>query len=284
MRKIFTSVSILLLSLSTFAQLKTPSASPSISIKQEIGLTSVELSYSRPSVKDRAIFGAIVPYGEVWRTGANACTKITFADDIEFGGHPVPKGTYSIYTIPNKDKWTVILNLNTKLWGAGGYSEKEDFLRFDIVPEHTKKVTETFTIDTDNYTANSTDLVIKWEHVLLRIPMQMDTDSKVFTQIRKLLIESKEEQKAGTYYKAAMYYYDKKVNMDQALQWMDKAVAKNPTAFWYQYFYAEMLLDKGKKDKANSVATSALEMAKKSEQGDYGYIAKLNLLLQKING
>ena len=265
------------------AQIKIPNASPLSKVQQEIGLTQVTIEYSRPMLKGRKIFGAVVPYGEIWRTGANAATTLEFESDLTLNGIPVPKGKYALYTLPGKKEWTVILSINTKLWGAGGYLKLNDFTRFTVQPETTESPIETFTIDLRNFTENSAELVIEWEKTRLRIPIGLDTDSKVFKQIREQLLSSNAQNKAADYYNAAMYYYTKKLNMNQALQWMQKAVTMKPGAFWYQYFYAEMLAHEEQLEKAKKMALEAKEKAQISSTGDYGYIAKINLLLNQIN-
>src|SRR5665811_295946 len=129
------------------AQVQAPSPSPTATLKQEVGLTDIEITYSRPGVKDRTIFGELVPYDQFWRTGANATTKVSFSDDVMIGGKKLEKGTYSLFTYPGKDEWTVIFSNSMSLPGADGYDKSNDAVRIQVKPEDHPTKLETFTID-----------------------------------------------------------------------------------------------------------------------------------------
>lgn len=264
------------------AQVNIPSASPLVQVSQNIGLVNVKLEYSRPGVKEREIFGSLIPFGKVWRTGANSATKISFNDVIWINGKEVPAGDYAIYTIPQEKEWTVILSKNTKLWGAAGYDIKDDQLRFTLIPEKTKSNNETFTIDFENFTSESGDLIIKWADLKLRLNVKVDTESKVYASIKKQLIDSKEKQEVATYFNAAMYYYDRNKDLDQALVWMNTAVEMRPEAFWYKYFQAELLAHMNKNAEAKEAVSIALKMANSNLPNDYDYAAKCEILLNTL--
>src|SRR5471030_1377821 len=146
-----------------------PEASSTQTIIQDFGLGKVTITYSRPNVKGRLIFGGINPYGQVWRTGANAATTINFTENVIVEGHSVPAGTYSLFTIPDKDMWTVILNKTVKQWGAYSYDAAQDFLRFQEKPIYLDEKRETFTIQFANATTKSSDLYLVWDHTAVAI-------------------------------------------------------------------------------------------------------------------
>src|ERR1700709_2509260 len=164
-----------------------PEASPTQTIIQDFGLGKVTITYSRPSVKGRVIFGGINPYGQVWRTGANAATVITFSENVIIEGHSVPAGSYSLFTIPEKDMWTVILNKTVKQWGAYSYKEADDFLRFQVKPIYLDEKRETFTIQFANETTKSSDLHLVGDHTAVYIHLQTDDDSQITANIEELM-------------------------------------------------------------------------------------------------
>ena len=182
---------------SSFAQqLQMPQASPSAKISQKVGLTDVTVDFSRPSTKGRKIFGELVPYGEIWRTGANGATILTFSTEVIIGGQKVPAGSYALYSIPGKASWTMILSKNTKLWGAIGYNQSEDQLRFTVTPSKTSKKYESFEISFNNLTDNSADLSVKWEQTRVDFTIATEVDPIVMADIRKQVIRS-EERRVG---------------------------------------------------------------------------------------
>src|SRR5688500_15374787 len=157
---------LLLLQVGNGQDLKVPTLSPLTEISQEVGLTQVKLSYSRPSAKGRKVFGELVPFNEVWRTGANASTKLTFAQDVKIEGNSLKAGTYALYTIPGEKEWTVIIHTNTRHRSLAGdvYKPSEDAFRFTVKPQKTNKFIETFTIGFDDITTNSANLALSWEN------------------------------------------------------------------------------------------------------------------------
>ena len=251
------------------AQLKTPAPSPVASSTQEVGLSKVELNYSRPSSKGRKIFGDLVRFGEMWRTGANAATKVTFGDDAMVGpaNSKLLKGTYALYTIPNKDKWTIIFYTNTSYWGTPNenYKEEEVAAKFDVPVVKLNDAVETFTIGVNNLRNNGADIEISWENTKIVVPFKFDTDAKVMADIKSQM----DGPSAGTYYAAARYYLDEKKDMNQALEWVNKALEKGGDKFWILRVKALILAELGKYGDAIKVAEASTELAKKEGNADY---------------
>ena len=180
---LFRLLTLSLLALPTVAQIQKAPLSPRARVEQQLGLAQVTLDYGRPGVKGRTIFGALEPYGRVWRTGANASTKLGFDREVRFGDQLVPAGTYGLYTIPERKSWTIILNRNAKLWGAGGYDPAQDQVRIEVPIERRKELQETLSIDFEGFHANGGDLVISWEKTRVRVPLFVDSDEQVLTAI-----------------------------------------------------------------------------------------------------
>ncbi|MCC6412546.1 MAG: DUF2911 domain-containing protein [Saprospiraceae bacterium] len=256
-----------LLTFTVNAQIKTPQPSPLAKISQEVGLSKVDVEYSRPSAKGRKIFGELVPFGEMWRTGANASTKVTFGDDVKIGGTTVTKGTYALYVTPNMKDWSVIFYKNTSFWGVPG----KDFNEADVAAKVTVPVTtlaenvESFTINVDNLRNSSFDLVIEWEKSRVSVPVMMDTDTKVMADIKSQM----EGPSASTYYQSARYYYEEKKDMNMALAWVQMALDKGGEKFWIVRQKALILAELGRYKDAIATAERSTELAKAEGNGDY---------------
>ncbi len=262
-------ISMLLLSAFTLKaqQIQMPQASPAAKISQKIGLADVTVEYSRPSTKGRKIFGELVPYGEVWRAGANAATIITFSTDVTIEDRDVPAGSYALYAIPDKNQWTIILSKNTKLWGAVGYSKEDDLIRFDVKPGKTGQKYETMEINFVNMTDTGADLAIKWENTRVRFHIDTEVDSIVMEQIRELVLEN-DPQNPGLYYQAANYYFTNNKDMNQAYEWINKSVADDPK-YWTMHLKAKIELALNKKNDAIESARKSMEMAREAKNPDY---------------
>jgi len=263
------------------AQITRPPASPLSIVQQQVGLSQITIEYSRPGVKGRQIFGGLVPYGRVWRTGANASTKITLSSDATFDGQPVPAGTYAIYTIPRESSWTFILSTNTSLWGAGGYDEAEDLMRTDVPVRRLAEPVETFTIDLQRFTSEGADLRLRWADVEVSVPVGVESDAIVFRQIEEHVIDAAGEVDANTYFTAASFYAEKDHELEQAAAWMEEAVERQPQAFWMIYARAELAESMGDVALAEEWASRALEAARAAD-ADYGYVARSEMLLEKL--
>ncbi len=245
-------------------QLKIPAPSPTQTIKQEFGISSIELTYSRPNMRGRKIFGDLVPYGKLWRTGANAATRIKFADDVSVGGVAVKAGEYALYTIPNQNEWEVVLNKGINNWGIDGYKESEDVARFKVKAMNAPMQAETFTMQFVNIMPSSADLRIVWDKTAVQVPITTDVDTKVMAQINNIM--SKDNR---PYFQSAMYYMETGKDLKQALAWFDKAVEQNPNAFWVHHQRAKALAKLGRKDEAKTTALKSIELAKKQNNDDY---------------
>ena len=203
----------LLFSHNSFAQL-TPAPSSTQTIIQDFGLGKITLTYSRPNVKGRKIFGYTEPYNAVWRTGANAATKITFTDDVTLEGHKVAAGTYGLFSIPGEDEWTIILSKTAKQWGAYDYNAADDYLRFTVKAVKIKENVETLTLQFTNVFPNSADLNLLWEHTALVIHLTTDIDARVMARIDSAMQTAKKP-----YYDAIIYYWNNNKDMTKALPW-----------------------------------------------------------------
>ncbi|MFT5891186.1 MAG: tetratricopeptide (TPR) repeat protein [Dokdonia sp.] len=277
-------ITLCFLSVTSNAQIKKPSLSPKIVTQQQVGLANFTLEYGQPNTQGRTVFGALIPYNKLWRTGANASTKITIDREVTFAGTPIPAGTYGLYSIPTEKEWTIILSKNSKLWGAGGYNETEDFVRFKVPSIPLEDAVETFTIHFENFNTNGGDLIIAWENTKINIPVYVDSDKAIFEEIEAKITNATEDITAATYFDAAQFYYLKNKQLDKAVTWFDKAIEMRPNAFWYVYYRGELALQLKDTKTAKVYATRCLEAAKKSTSSDYGYIAKATLLLEKIEG
>jgi len=238
-----------------------PQASPLASIKERVGVTDVSVEYSRPSARERKIFGGLVPYGAVWRTGANAATKMTFSTDVKLGGAAVPAGTYALFTIPGEAEWTVILSKVSDEWGSYTYNQKDDQARVKVKPVATAEPLETMTIGVQDMRAGKANLVIAWEKT--KVPIEIDTDvvAKVKPQIEAAMAGSGEKP----YFPAAMFYYENDLDMKLAKEWIEAAAKKQPDAVWLIYRKGLILKKAGDKEGAIAAAKQALELASKEE-------------------
>ncbi len=274
MQRILTLV-ILLFSIPivSIAQVKMPAPSPTQTLKQDFGLSSIELTYSRPSAKDRKIFGDLVPYNKVWRTGANAATKIIFKDAVELGGKKVDTGTYVLYSIPGVDSWEIIINKGLSNWGTDGYKESEDVARFKVSPMKLKNRAETFTMQFSNIMAESCNLDIMWDKTIVSIPVTVNIKDKVRAQLNAALQTDKKP-----YWQAAQFFYEYDKNLPKALEYVTKATEANDKAFWIFIYKAKIQHDMGDNAGAMESSKKSLDLAKAAKNDDY---IKMNMDLQK---
>jgi hypothetical protein len=246
------------------AQLKTPAPSPTQTIKQDFGLSSMELTYSRPGVKGRKVYGDLVPFGKVWRTGANNATTITFADEVTIGGTKVPAGKYGILTIPDKKEWTIILTKQLDVTSPAAYKQDQDVVRVTAEAMRTDADIETFTMQFANVKPTSCDLQLSWERTTVSLPISTDIDTKVMAQIDQLMNKDNHP-----YFNAAMYYMDNGKDLKQALAWFDKAVELQPTAFFIHHQRANCLAKLGRKEEARAAAEKSKALAIEAKNDDY---------------
>ncbi len=246
------------------AQIRMPAPSPTQTIKQDFGLSAIELTYSRPGVKGRKIFGELVPYGQMWRTGANGATRIKFGDDVTIGGQDVKAGEYALYTIPNQAEWEVILNKGIDNGGLAGYKPEDDIIRFKVKPASIPTPVETFTMEFGEVKPASTELQLKWENTAVNIPITTALDSKVMAQINDVMNKDNKP-----YYQSALYYAENGKDLKQAVTWFDKAIEQNPKGYWIYHQKANALVKMGKKDEAKMAAQKSMDVARQEKNDDY---------------
>src|SRR6185312_1252341 len=244
-----------------------PAASQHAVVKQRVGLTDVELDYSRPNKNDREIFGSLVPYGKLWRTGANAVTKIKFSKPVTLGGKEVPAGEYALFTIPTENEWTIIVSKDAKVQSAADYKQENDAARLTAKPEPFPVAIETFTIALADVKGASATLNFLWDKT--RVPVKLTTDD--VEQVSKQLdaaVSAGTPLDARTAYQAAAFYYDNNKDMNQASKWIDQALAKSPDAYFMHYKKAQIQARLGNKNEAIASAQKAIEILKKDRAPD----------------
>jgi tetratricopeptide (TPR) repeat protein len=268
---------VALLSVELNAQVTMPAPSPTQSIRQDFGLGRVELTYSRPSIKGRKVFGTnseLAPLGKLWRTGANASTKLRFTDNVSVGGKSLDTGTYVLYTIPNKDSWVIILNKGLTNSGADGYKETEDVVRFNAPVVANRNHTESFTIQFADVKNESLNLQLMWGNTLVNVPVTTNIKDRLRTQLEAALkTERKPFQQAATFY----YEWDK--NYTKALENVNKGIEANPKSFPLYLLKARIEKDMGNSAAAKASVNKTVELATEAKNADYVRMA--NELLQK---
>lgn len=262
MKKLFVLVAMAI-SVQVAAQgIKTPAPSPKQTVKQEFGLSTIEVEYSRPSKKGRVVFGDLVPYGAMWRTGANAQTLITFGDDVNFGGKAVKAGKYSLITIPGTSEWEVILA--TPETSVFNYKAENDVVRVKAKAQTLPFEIETFTIMLDDVSSTSLNLGMMWSNQYVSLPITVDIDTKVMAQIDNAM-----NKDTRPYFQAASYYFENGKDIAKALEWANKAVEAQPTAYWVAHLKAKIQAKMGDKAGAKASAMKSIELAKEAKNNDY---------------
>ncbi len=249
------------------AQVKLPAPSPGQTIKQDFGMSSIELTYSRPSLRGRKMIGDADPFNVVWRTGANAATRIRFNDPVDINGNKVDSGTYVIYTIPQKEgDWTFILNRGIHNSGVDGYKESEDVFRTKARTVYDMPRLETFTMEFSDVKPESCQLRIMWDNYALFVPIKTDVKEKVRAQIEAGLKTDKQP-----YWAAAQFYAEYDHNNKLALEMIDKAIAQNAKSnpFYMVHYKAKIQKDLGDKAGAIATANESIKMAKEAKNDDY---------------
>jgi hypothetical protein len=251
-----------------------PQPSTTTTIKQDFGMGSVELTYSRPNAKGRRIFGDLVPYDKLWRTGANAATKLVFSDPVEIGGKRLDSGTYVLYTIPGLDNWEIIINKGIKNWGTEGYKESEDVCRFKVESQKIKNKLETFTMQFADVKPESCGLHIMWAKTEVVITITQNTLKE------KLRVSIEEGMKTDKkpYWQAAQFYNEYDNNLTKALDNCTKAIEGNDKAYWMWLYKAKIQKELGDKEGALVSSKRSSELAKEAKNEDY---VKMNEDLQK---
>ncbi len=268
-----------LLTLLTFAfmamnaQVKMPAPSSTQTIKQDFGMGTIELTYSRPGAKGRKIFGDLVPFNKIWRTGANAATIIRFSEPVEIKGKRIDTGSYALYTIPGAESWEIILNKGIKNWGVDGYKETDDVVRIKVDPIKTESKIETFTMQFTDIKPESCELHIMWEKTAVAIPITANIKDKIKAQLDAALQGEKKP-----FWQAAQFYNEYENNNSKALEYVTKALEVTPDAYWMWIYKAKIQQAMGDKAAAMISSKKSLELATKEKNEDY---IKMNEELMK---
>jgi hypothetical protein len=239
-----------------------PRVSQKASVKQTVGLTDVAISYCRPGVKGRVIWGGLVPYDKIWRTGANEATTISFSTDVKVDGQSLAAGTYSLHTIPGKEEWTVIFNKKAEQWGSYEYDASQDAIRIKIKPQEGAHQ-ELMTFSFPDVQPSSAVVELSWEKVRIPFKVEVDTVTLAMANIRKAL--AGEVKEWGVPYRAADFAHTASLdNKDEAMKWIDQSIALKET-YWNLRLKAAMLAKAGKKSEAIAVAEKAVKIGKENK-------------------
>ena len=267
MKKIILLVFAVAISVTANAQIKTPAASPAQKIEQTVGLTDVTLEYSRPHKKDRDIFGGLVPFDKLWRTGANKNSHITFSDDVEIGGGTLKAGTYAIFTIPRIGTWEVMFYTDTENWGTPENWDASKVAATIIVKSSELPMTmESFTMMFNDVKSDSADLSIMWDKTMVNVPIKFGTDKAVSASIDQVM----SGPSSGDYYSAAVFYLESGKDINKAKTWIDKAISmREKPAFWYHRQQSLIYAKSGDKEGAIKAANTSLKLATEAGNNDY---------------
>lgn len=250
-----------------FSQIQLPAASPSAVITQGVGLGTVTIDYSRPSAKGRKVFGNLVPYGKVWRTGANKITSISFSEKMKINGTEMDAKKYGLYTIPGVKSWKIILNNDSEQWGAYEYNSVQDALSFEVQPIELDHNVNEMTIAFEEFTPTSTYVVISWETTAVKFKIEHDVKKDILAAIETEM--AKEKPEVASYFTSADYYFQNDYKLPQALDWAKRALAADEQ-YWTYQLVARIAAKMGKCDQAVPAAKASMKLAK--EAGDDAYI------------
>jgi hypothetical protein len=267
MKKIFFVFAFIIAPYIAEAQLKTPQASPKATVFQTVGLTDVEIVYCRPAARGRAVFGNLVPFGKIWRTGANENTTISFSEDISIDGKKLPRGKYSLYTVPKIESWEVIFYSTTNNWGnPEEWNEANVVLRTTVKEEASSKAVESFTIGINNLTADSATLDMAWENSSVSMKFEVPTQKVTLANIEKVLAGPT----SADYFSAAQYIYQTNGDNAKASTYMDKAMElSTDKPYWYTRLKSLIQARSGDKKGAIETATISLGAAEIAKNQDY---------------
>lgn len=242
-----------------------PAASPLQTVVQDFALSKISLEYSRPSAKDRKIFGGLVPYAKIWRTGANKSTRFTFNQDMFIAGKKVPAGTYALYSIPDANEWTLMLYSDLDLGGAvSGYNPDKELVRFNVKPTKLMDKVETFTIQFADVKPTSIDVELIWENTKVAFEIATEIDKSIMESIDKAMAVD-----ARPYFQAATYYYENGKDLNKAYDWVKTATNQNPKAFWVWALKSKIENKMNNKVEAAKSANQVIQLAKDAKNDDY---------------
>lgn len=267
MIRIIVALAFFIASLTVDAQIKIPQSSPKADVFQTVGLTDIEINYHRPSVKGRVVFGDLVPFGKIWRTGANENTTISFSEDVLINGLTLKKGKYAIYTIPNLDNWDIIFYKDTNSWGnPEKWDDAKVALKANVKSEILNKLVETFTIAVNNTDINFATLDFSWEKTFASLKIEVPTNKAALASIDKVLAGPT----AGDYFSAAQYFFNSNGDLNRALNYVNKAYEMNEKKpFWYTRLKSQIQAKLGDKKGAIETAKISLDAAKVANNADY---------------
>ncbi|MBP1839941.1 DUF2911 domain-containing protein [Formosa algae] len=267
MKHVMLGLVVLIATFSLQAQVKTPQPSPTSKIEQTVGLTQIAVEYSRPSLRGRHLYGYLLPYGELWRTGANANTKVTFSDDVVIGGKPLKAGTYALYTKPDKIAWDIIFYKASDNWGlpkTWDASQVALETKSEVYPNPVSL--ETFTISFADLTNDSAVMRLSWGLRFASFKIEVPTDDIVMKDIERAMSGTT----ANDYYAAAVYYFESGKDIDQAKTWIDTCISMTENPAFYQLRKQSLIYAKaGDKEGAIAAAKKSLEAAKIAGNTDY---------------
>jgi hypothetical protein len=248
---------------SALAQLDLPRPSPKANVSQVVGLTTISLSYCRPGVKGRVIWGGLVPYDQPWRTGANESTTITFSDPVTINGSALPGGTYALFTIPGKESWTVVFSKDTASWGTNDYKVADDVLRVKATPRQAAAPVEWMTFRFDALATESAEVVLAWEKLEIPFTVKVEVVEKVLAAARKAIAEAKPDD-WRTSYRAAAFCLDSKTNLDEAGKWLEQS-AKIKLGYYNPLGKARLAALRGNQAEAVTLARKAVELGRAAD-------------------
>ena len=271
MKKILISLAIIITQFTIEAQVQTPQASPKATINQVVGLTDVEVVYSRPSARGRAVFGNLVPFGKLWRTGANENTIVSFSDDVVIGGKKLKKGKYALYTVPNIQSWEVVFYTTTDNWGTPAeFKEENVALRTTVKEESMPKAADTFTIGINGLDSNYAFLEISWENSFVAVKFEVPTQEKAIANVEKALAGPS----VGDYFSAAQFFYQSNGDINKARSYVDKALEMSAQKPFY-YLRLKSLIQAKQGDKKAAIETAKVSLTASEAAGNQDY-AKMN--------
>lgn len=248
--------------------LQTPRPSPAAEVSQTVGISTITVNYSRPSVNDRTVWGGLVPYGQVWRTGANENTTVTLSHPVRVSGKMLPAGTYGLHAIPNEDQWTLVFSKRNNLWGSFGYDEAEDALRVTVTPRSAPHL-ETLAYSFPDVTDTAATMRLHWGEVAVDVPMEFDVTRIVFEQIDHDL-RSVLQFNPAAWAQAAAFTAQHGIELDKGLTWIDRALGQNPS-FANQAVKAQVLEKMGRRQDAEALIAASMPKATENEVNAYGY-------------
>ncbi|MBT8235753.1 MAG: DUF2911 domain-containing protein, partial [Bacteroidia bacterium] len=262
--------------LSGHSQLRHPKASPLAKLEQDIGLTTIKIEYSRPAMRGRTIFGDLVPWGRIWRVGANASTKFTTSDTLDIVGNSLAPGTYALYAFPYETYWDVVFHKNTSHWGDGrtAYDPAEDAFRIRITPQKLADTQENFLIAFDQLTHDSAQMYLQWENTRVVIPISVST-----TEVMEAEIQSKlgDDPNAQTLYEAARYYQEKGVKHKEALSLVDKAITMGGDTYYFHRVRSLLLATLGNYEEAIRSAQRSRDLANAEGKDEFVRMNEKNI-------